>query len=363
MVVTAERRRQNLQDVPIAVTAVGGGRGEAAADQAEADDQAAPDAGGGAQVELQPWDPNRAYLRALKAAAPGDFWTVFDDQQAHYGQLPAFYLDVAEWLWRQGRRQEAAAMARSALEVDAADDTTLMIVADRMLRYGDMGRAIWMYERVLSLEPDRPQPRRSLALALIARAEAGEPAAAQRADYLRAMTLLNEVITRAWDSNYDGFELIPLMEANRILPRLQALGVRDIPLDPRLRARLDVDLRVTLEWFVDATDMDLWVDEPSGERAIYNNPRTAIGGRLSFDMRQGYGPEEYLLRRAPGGAYAIRVNTFATDRLNPNGAIVVRAHIFHDYGRPTEREETAEVELKPGETGTVLVGEVKVAGR
>jgi hypothetical protein len=288
---------------------------------------------------------------------------VFREQQARYGHAPAFYLDVAELLFRQGRAGEAASMAASALELDSADDATLMIVADRMMRYGQTDRAIWLYERVLYLEPDRPQPRRSLALALIARAEHSASPAAQKADYGRAMGLLNEVVTRTWDSNYDGFELIPLMEANRILPRLQALGVRDIPLDPRLRAHLDVDLRVTLEWFVDATDMDLWVDEPTGERAIYNHPLTAIGGRLSFDMRQGYGPEEYLLRHAPNGAYTIRVNTFATDRLNPNGLIVVRAHIFRDYGRPTEHEETAEIELKPGETGTVVVGEVKVAGK
>ena len=82
------------------------------------------------------------------------------------------------------------------------------------------------------------------------------------------------------------------MEANHIVPRLEQLGVTDIPLDRRLRAQLDVDLRVVLEWYVDATDMDLWVDEPDGERAIYNNPHTAIGGRLSHDMTcRALGPE------------------------------------------------------------------------
>ncbi|MGA0602120.1 VIT domain-containing protein [Caulobacter sp. KR2-114] len=361
LVVTAARRAPAPRNAPAAVSA--------GAPQAEESRQAsapestpaeASSSDGGIQIAVQPWDPDRHYLRALKAAPAGDFWRVFDEQQARYGQSPAFYLDVAELLYRQGQPQAAASMARSALELDAADDATLMIVADRMMRYGETDRALWMYEKVLALEPDRPQPRRSLALALAARAEHGEPAAAQRADDLRALDLLNTVITRAWDADYDGFELIPLMEANRIAGRLEALGVRDIPLDRRLRARLDVDLRVTLEWFVDATDMDLWVDEPSGERAIYSNPHTAIGGRLSYDMRRGYGPEEYLLRRAPDGTYVIRVNTFATDRLNPNGAIVVRAHVFRDYGRPNEREETTEVELKPGESGTVVVGEVKV---
>jgi len=151
------------------------------------------------------------------------------------------------------------------------------------------------------------------------------------------------------------------MEANHITPRLQALGVRDIPLDPRLRARLDVDMRVVLDWYIDATDMDLWVDEPTGERAIYNNPRTQIGGRLSHDMTQGYGPEEYLLRHAPGGDYVVRVNTYRADSLNPNGAITVRAHLFRNYGRADETSKALEIELKPGEDGARVVGDVKVA--
>lgn len=40
-------------------------------------------------------------------------------------------------------------------------------------------------------------------------------------------------------------------------------------LDPRLVALLDVDLRIVIEWNSPATDLDLWVAEPSGEPAIY----------------------------------------------------------------------------------------------
>ena len=135
------------------------------------------------------------------------------------------------------------------------------------------------------------------------------------------------------------------MEANHIVPRLKPLG-SDAALDPRFTALLDVDLRVVLEWNTDGTDMDLWVDEPTGERAIYSNPKTGIGGRLSHDMTNGYGPEEYLLHQGPDGTYTVRVNVYATDRLNPNGATVVRAHVFRDYDRPNEQEQVLELELK-----------------
>jgi hypothetical protein len=320
----------------------------------------------GIEVAVQSWDPNRPYLAALKAVTPETFPTVFAAQEKRYGAVPAFYLDVAEFRFRQGKPEEAAALALDALELPSADTTTLTIVADRLMRYGDETRGIWLYERVLYLDNDRPQPRRLLALALIDRAEhaakRGAPVEAQRADYRRALALLNEVVTRTWDQAFTGIEAVALMEANRILPRLEKLGVKDIPLDPRLQALLDVDVRIVLDWYVDATDMDLWVDEPSGERAIYNNPRTRIGGRLSHDMTQGFGPEEYLLRHAPAGSYTVRVNIYRTDQLNPNGPITVRAHLFRGYGRSDESSQVLEIELKPGEDGTRLVGDIKVAG-
>ena len=317
-------------------------------------------------VETAPWNPKRPYLAALDAAPKDDFQRVYREQEAKFGNLPAFYLDVAEWLFRKGRAAEAQAVALNALDVPSADDATATILADRLMRYGDEAHAMWLYERLTWLEPDRPQPWRNLALALVDRAdrtgETAESRDAKKRDYARALGLLNDVVLREWSSDYEGFELVVLEEANRVIPRYRTLGGDDPVLDPRLIAALDVDLRVTLEWNVDATDMDLWVDEPDGERAIYDHPRTAIGGRLSHDMTQGYGPEEYLLRRAPAGTYTVRVNIFRTDALNPNGPITVRARLWRHYGRPNEQQQTMDLELKPGEDGARVVGTLKVAG-
>lgn len=354
VVVTAQRRDSRTQDSPIAVEAF----------SSESLDAPATATGRPMTVELAPWDPDRPYLEALKAAKPEDFWSVFRAEEKTAGGLPAFYLDVAEYLFRAGRVEEARAVVLSALDLPAADTTTLTILADRMTRYGDDTRAIWLYEHILYLEPDRPQPRRNLALALIDRAErTGTGRALAKADYRRALDLLTEVVMTPWDDAYDGIEMIALMEANRIIPKLKALGVTDIPLDRRLIALLDVDLRVVMEWNTDITDMDLWVDEPTGERAIYNNPRTAVGGRLSNDMTEGYGPEEYLLRRTPRGEYVIQANVYSADRLNPNGAVTIRVHIYRAWGRPDEQVETLEVELTPGEHGTRKLGGVTVGAR
>lgn len=308
-----------------------------------------------AVIELAPWNPDRPYLKALDAAAKGRLESVLAAEEKKHGALPAFYLDVAEWFHRRGEAERATEMLLSALELPTKVDETLIIVADRMVRYDRLDRAIWLYEQIIQLASDRPQPLRALALALAERAKHATAKRASR-DLQRAVDLLNTVISSDWDDLYAGIDLISLMEVNALLPRLQKLGVRKTSLDPRLVAPLDVDVRVVIEWNTPATDIDLWVTEPNGERSMYNNPLTAIGGRLSNDMTSGFGPEEYLLRRAPDGRFAVDVNAYAADRLNPNGAATVTARLTHNFGRPDEHTEMLDIELRPEEQGAVPLG-------
>jgi hypothetical protein len=309
-------------------------------------------------IALQPWSSDRPYILAFENAGKA-FDTVFLAQEKKHGSLPAFYLDSAEWLFGKGKRAEAARMAAAALELPTRNNNTLAIVAARLLRYGEADRAIWLLEQLVTLEPERPQPRRTLALALINRAKA-EKGAAAKASLERALALLTEVIMTPWEGQYDGIERIALMEANGLIPKLRDVGGK-ITLDPRLITLLDADLRVTVEWNTKATDMDLWVDEPSKERVIYSHNLSARGGKLSRDMTQGFGPEEYLLRRAAPGVYTVRVNTFATDRLNPNGATTVTARLIRNFGRANEQEELVDLEVLPGSSGERLIGRITLA--
>lgn len=311
-------------------------------------------------IEVAEWSADRPYLKALAAARAEDLEAVFTAQQAEHGALPAFWLDVSDWYFRTGRRPEALRLLLSALDLPTRNSETVAIVAARLVRWGELDRAVLLYERLAATESDRPQPLRSLALALAKRAEAG-PAEQARADLDRAIALLTEVVMTQWSSAFEGIELIALMEVNRLIARHRRLGGGEVPLDPRLVALLDVDLRVVIEWNTEETDLDLWVDEPNGERAFYGYPRTLIGGRMSNDMTDGYGPEEYLLRRAPAGTFTVRANVFANDRLNPNGSSRITAHLIHDFGRASEREEVIDVEVLPGaQGGERLIGRLRV---
>ena len=298
------------------------------------------------EVRPAQWASTRPYMAPLKAAAPADRERVLAEQQKAHGALPAFWFDVAELAWKGGRREEARRLLLSALDLPTRNNETLAIVAERLFRYGEQDRAIEMFEAVAKAEPGRPQPLRSLALALAKRSE-NRPRDRARADLGRAIDLLTQVIMTPWDGDYDGIELIALMEVNRLIPRYRALGGTDVPLDPRLIALLDVDVRVVIEWNTEETDLDLWVDEPNGERAYYSNDETRIGGRISNDMTDGYGPEEYLLRRAPTGTFTVRADVYSSDELNPNGASRITARLIRNFGRPDEKEEMVEIELLP----------------
>ncbi len=116
----------------------------------------------GTRIELEPWNVNRPYIKALRSAPADRFAAVLLAQEAQYGDLPAFHLDVAEWLYRQKRVPEAIEAALSALELPSRNDETLAIVAERMSPYGDLDRAVSLFERLIELAPERPQPRRSL---------------------------------------------------------------------------------------------------------------------------------------------------------------------------------------------------------
>ncbi len=337
IVVTAQRRSAQFQNSPVAVTTI-------TSDSLEKKGSGKPDVGA---IAIDAWQPDRPYLKAYDAA-PARFDAIFAKEEAKSGKLPAFYLDTAEWLRKHGRTDDAIEVVLAALELPTANEVTLGFVADRLERYGAIDRAIELRERHAALDPDRPQPKRFLALALAHRA-ALRPATA-RADLERAIALLRDVAITPFASDWDGIELVSLVEANALIPKLRALG-GEPDIDERLVKLLDTDLRVVIDWTTDDTDLDLWVDEPNGERSIYSNRLTAIGGQLSNDMTQGYGPEQYLLRRAPDGSFTVQANVYASDRLDPNGASVLTAHLFRNYGRPNQTEQVVDVELIRGPKG------------
>jgi hypothetical protein len=58
-------------------------------------------------------------------------------------------------------------------------------------------------------------------------------------------------------------------------------------------ARADNQVRATLSWDTDATDIDLHIWDVGGNHAWYNDRDGIIGAQLSADITQGFGPESF----------------------------------------------------------------------
>jgi hypothetical protein len=120
-------------------------------------------------------------------------------------------------------------------------------------------------------------------------------------------------------------------------------GERLEKMDP---SQAQSDLRVTISWNTDATDVDLWVIEPDGEKCFYSHKKTKSGGELSQDQTQGYGPERYQTKQAQKGTYRVAVHYYS---VNPNllaGETHVNVTVTRFAGTPQEVTERHTVILK-----------------
>ena len=286
---------------------------------------------------------NRPYIAALNAAPSAQSLKVLGEQERAYGMVPTFYLDVAEWFRLKGDLPTADLLLLSALELPTSDDETRQIVAFRLERDKSYDRAVELTERLAAVNAEfRPQPGRDLALALAARGRSR--GVAGRADLVRAFGLLTETALNPASGDFDGIEVVALMEANALIPDIKAAG-GSWSLDKRLVGLLDTDARIVIEWTADDADIDLWVDEPNGERVYYGDKLSSVGGQISNDMTDGYGPEEYAIRHAPAGDYRVRINGYDADRINPNGPGHVLIRMIRNFARKSEQQVMVDADL------------------
>lgn len=280
-------------------------------------------------IDIKPWEPDTPYLKAIKNASDDDAYKIYLRHRKEYFTSPSFYLDCADFFFSAGRADTAVRVLTSVLELELESPALLRIVAHRLDQAGEIDIALIVFERVLHLRPEEPQSYRDLALVL-----------AKRSDYQRAIEMLEQVVMGQWDERFPDIEVIALMELNGLLTSVGAAQDLTVSLDPRLRKRLDVDVRIVLTWDTDLTDIDLWVIEPSGEQCYYGHNRTTIGGLLSADNTGGYGPEEYAIRKAMAGEYAIKAHFFGSGQQTLAGPTTVQATIITNFGWPNEERRS-----------------------
>lgn len=291
-------------------------------------------------IELKAWTPDTPYLKALRAAARDQRYGLYLKSRGEYGTTPGFFLDVSDYFREQGDAALALRILSNLAELKADDPALLRVLGYRLRQLKLSALAIWTFEQVQALREDEPQSHRDLALAL---AEAGESQ--------RAVDLMWDVVAREWDGRFRDINLIAVGEMNATIATAKSRPSTS-RIDPRLIENLPVDVRAVLNWDTPNSDMDLHIIDPRGEECFYSHQRTAIGGRISADVTTGFGPEEFLLRRAIAGKYTVRAKFFGTSQQTAVGATTVVLELYLRYG--TGQVENKSITLRLDGAGRMV---------
>ena len=350
----------------------------------------APRAG---SMSVKAWTPDTAYLKALDAAEEPH--AAYLAQRAEWATSPAFFLDCADWFFGKNDSDFGVRVLSNLAELRIEDPALLRVMAWRLKQAQAYAQSISTLRRVCKIRPEDAQSWRDLALVLdeAGRAEVAEGKAhaefaeaaegeshaeaaefaelesgAGREKLAEALDLYRKVALTPWARHPDSISIFAVEEYNALyawctnsenssLVTLHS-SLPD-PLPEGLRSCPDCDMRVVMSWDADETDVDLHVTEPSGEEAFYGHRRTRSGGDVSKDITDGYGPEEYMLRKAPAGNYKIRAHYFASHQQEVFGPATATATIFTDWGRPNQRFQTLSIRLDKARQ-MIDLGEVNI---
>ncbi len=308
-----------------------------------------------ALISIQPWNPDTPYLADLKNSEPAQRYQLYLRLCQENKKSPSFFLDCGDYFIKENEKELGIRILSNLLEMGLDDVALMRIYAWRLQQAEEFDAAIAVFERVLELRDDEPQSYRDLGLAL------GDRWLRNRVskDLNRSLECLYKVVTNEWD-RFPEIEIIALMELNRLV-HLSGLKPEEMPgkIDKRLIKNLDLDLRISMSWDADMTDVDLHVFEPSEEHAYYGHNLTIMGGLVSKDFTDGYGPEEYVLKKARPGKYRIKAHYFGSHQQGMLGPCTVTATVFTNYGRGNEAKQV--LTLRLDESGDdIFVGEVEI---
>ena len=292
-------------------------------------------------LRLKPWVSDAPYIARMREAKDEELYAVYLDEKPDYLNSSAFFIDVADRFLERGLTELGLRVLSNLAEMQLENRQILRMLA------GQMATALPILEEVRELAPYEPQSLRDIATAQAALGR-----------HQAAVDLLYETARRQWSDRFGEINTIALTEMNAIIAA-HGREIKTEGIDSRLIRNLPSDIRVVLSWDMDNTDMDLWVTDPNGEAANYKRTRTSLGGRMSRDCTQGYGPEEFMLKKAVPGLYRVEVDYYGHSRQTISGEVTMIVTVFSKFGTPQQKEEKTSLRLKKTKD-RVLVAEFYV---
>jgi len=289
----------------------------------------------GPKIKLLAWQPDAPYLDSLRNVVADQSISVYNKLKKEYRDTPSFYIEVADFFFKNENKRQAITVLSNLLELDLENAELLKVVARRLLDEHENELAIEVYSEIKELRPEEPQSYRDLALAYI-----------QNKEYQKALELFLHILNTTWN-RFESIKEIVLNELNNLVAlHREELNLSKI--NKELLYPMPIDVRIVVDWSSNDNDIDLWVLDPEGEKCSYQNKRTAIGGKMSTDITGGYGPEEFTLRKASRGFYMIYVNYFSESRQSIVGPVTIYATMYTNYGSKNQEAKRIAIQLENG---------------
>lgn len=285
-----------------------------------------------ARIVLNAYDPDTPYLKVMEYTDPAKAIETYHKLKKEYGQTPSFYVDVADYFFKRGDLAQAVLVVSNLAELSLEDAQLLRVLGYKLSSYKAYKEAIEVFRKVVTIREEEPQSYRDLGLAL-----------AEDKQYQEAVETLYKVVKNAWDDRFGDVQLVTMNDINSLVARHK--GIKTNFMDKRLLKSEPVDIRVVLSWDTDNCDMDLWVTDPTDEKCFFDNKLTYLGGKISKDVTQGYGPEEFMLKKAPKGSYKIEADYFGTRSQKQLMPVTLRITFYTHFGTDKEQKQETTVRV------------------
>jgi tetratricopeptide (TPR) repeat protein len=280
-----------------------------------------------AEIQLSEWAPETPYLKAMNKTLPAKYVEQYFLLKKEYTTQPSFFVDMARFFFEKNNKDEAVLVLSNIAEMKLENPELLRIVANQLMEFGEKDLAIEVFKEVLTIREEEPQSYRDLGLAYN---ETGK--------YQQAVDLLYKVVQGKWDDRFGGVKAIAMNEINAIISAHPA-EINTTGIDKKFIQAMPLDVRIVISWSSNDSDIDLWVTDPAKEKCFYENTTTNAGGKISRDVTQGYGPEEFCIKKAAKGDYTVDVNLYGDHRQTLGGPITIKAEMFTNFGKPSQKRK------------------------
>jgi TonB-dependent SusC/RagA subfamily outer membrane receptor len=280
-------------------------------------------------IKTTSWNPDRLYLKAIKAAATEKKYTVYLELRETQINNPNFYYDVANYFYDNGNKEKALLILSNIADLGLENHQLYKTLTYTLRQWHAYEDALFTAKQIVKWREHEPQSHRDLALTL-------ENNKQYQAAFDELIKGLEVNYYGEMSGQYEGVEDIILMDINRMLAEHPSIKIGK--LDKKYITKMPVDVRIILNWNQMDVDIDLHIIEPNKEECYYGHTNTEAGARFSKDFTQGYGPEQYLIRNAIKGKYLIKTNYFGERTLTENGPATVMVEIYITKNGITEKK-------------------------